>query len=141
MRIINTIFVLPLLLCGFAAPAQERGWVAYYPAVVELKGTLRTKRYYGPPNYGENPKTDAKETALLLLLNQPVNVRGNADPQEKFDRQSFRNVRRIQLVFTKPWKAYLGKTVLVKGTLFQAFTGHHRTDVLLDVQTIHVLKK
>lgn len=141
IRIINTFFVLPLLLGGFAAPAQERGWVSYYPAVVELKGTLRTRRYSGPPNYGENPKTDAKETILLLFLSQPVNVRGNPDPQAKFDRQSFQNVRRIQLVFTKPWKEFMGKTVRVRGTLFQAFTGHHHTDVLMDVQAIQVPKK
>jgi hypothetical protein len=135
MRII-TFFVLPLLLCGFSEATQEKGWVSYQPAVVELKGTLTLRRYYGPPNYGENPKTDTKEAMFILILSQPVNVRGNPDPKAGFDRQSVKNIRRIQLVITMPYKEFIGKKVLVKGTLFHAFTGHHHTKVLMEVQSI-----
>lgn len=136
MRILVTFSVLLLLLCGFAASAQEKDWLSYYPTVVELKGTLRVKLYYGPPNYGENPKTDAKEEMLILTLSKPVSVRGNPDPEAKFDRQSVKNIRKIQLVLTMPDKKFIGKTVLVKGTLFHAFTGHHHTDVLMNVRSI-----
>ena len=139
MRIIITFFVLPLLLCGFAEPAQEKGWVSYQPAVVELKGTLSVRRYYGPPNYGENPKTDSKETMFILTLSQPVNVRGNTDPKAGLEKNSVKNIRRIQLVLTIPYKGLIGKRVLVKGTLFHAFTGHHHTDVLMDVSFIKEL--
>lgn len=139
MRIIFTFFVLPLLLCGLAEPAQEKGWLSYQPAVVELKGTLSLRRYYGPPNYGENPKNDTKETMFILILSQPVNVRGNPDPKAGFDRQSVKNIRRIQLVLTIPYKGLIGKRVIVKGTLFHAFTAHHHTDVLMDVRSIEEL--
>ena len=37
-----------------------------------------------------------------------------------------------------PYKKFIGKTVCVKGTLFHAFTGHHHTDVLMDVRSIKV---
>lgn len=140
MRIIITFFVLPLLLCGFAEPAQKKGWLSYEPAVVELKGTLTVKRYYGPPNYGENPKTDAKETVPILILSKPINVQGDPDPQTIINRDSVKGARKIQLILYGQYKKFLGKTVLVKGTLFQAHTGHHRTDVLMDVRSIKKLR-
>ncbi len=136
MRNVFTFFVLILLLCGFAEPAQEKDWLSYQPAVVELKGTLRLNHYYGPPNYGENPKTDAREALPILILSKPVNVRGNPDPKAGFDKKSVKGARKIQLVLTTPYKEFIGKTVIVKGTLFHAFTGHHHTDVLMDVRSI-----
>lgn len=42
----------------------------------------------------------------------------------------------MQLVLTMPHKEFIGKTVLVKGTLFHAFAGHHHTDVVMDVSSI-----
>jgi hypothetical protein len=122
---------------GFAeTPQKKREWLSYQPTVVELKGTLSVKTYYGPPNYGENPETDAKEALPVLILKEPVNVRGNADSNSGFDRKSVNDVGEIQLVLTTPYKELIGKTVLVSGTLFHAFTGHHHTDVLMDVGSI-----
>lgn len=133
--ILITFFVL-IVTRGFAETAQEKDWLSYQPKVVELKGTLSVKTYYGPPNYGENPDTDAKEPLPILILSKPVNVRGNPNPKAGFDRRSVKDVREIELVLTMPHKEFIGKTVLVKGTLFHAFTGHHHTDVLMDVRSI-----
>jgi hypothetical protein len=130
-----------ILTHGFAETAQEKDWLSYQPAVVELKGTLRVRLYNGPPNYGENPDTDAKEALPVLILSKPVSVRGNPDPKAEFDRQSVKHIRKIQLVLTMPHKEFIGKTVLVKGTLFHAFTAHHHTDALMDVRSIKKLSQ
>ena len=120
---------------------QDKGWLSYEPAVVELRGKLITKMYYGPPNYGEDPKTDSRETFFILLLNKPVNVRGKPDPNAGPPEQvSVENVRKMELVLSIPHENMIGKTVIVKGTLFHAFTGHHHTDVLMDVQSISVAR-
>jgi hypothetical protein len=63
--ILITFFAL-IVTRGFAETAQEKDWLSYQPKVVELKGTLSVKTYYGPPNYGENPDTDAKEALPIL---------------------------------------------------------------------------
>lgn len=136
MRTLITFFVLILTGGFFAETAQEKEWLSYQPTVVELKGKLSVRLYYGPPNYGENPDTDAKEALPILILSKPVSVRGNPDPKAGFDRQSVEDIREIQLVLTMPHKEFIGKTVLVKGTLFHAFTAHHHTDVLMDVRSI-----
>lgn len=119
-----------------AETAQVKEWLSYQPAVAEVKGTLRIKSYYGPPNYGENPETDAKEALPILILDSPVNVRGNPDTKAGFDQESVEDVREIQLVLTMPHKELIGKTVVIKGMLFHAFTGHHHTDVLMNVSSI-----
>jgi len=132
------LFLLSVFIVtgGFAETAQEKEWLSYQPTVVELKGTLTVKTYYGPPNYGENPDTDAREELPILILKQPINVRGNPDPRAGFDRKSVADLQEVQLVLTTPHKEFIGKRVVVKGTLFHGFTGHHHTDVLMDVRSI-----
>ena len=138
-KLISIIFFVFIATCGFGETAQkteQKQWLSYQPAVVELKGTLRIKTYYGPPNYGENPDTDAKEELPILILNQPINVRGNPELESGFDRESVENLREVQLVLTMSHNEFIGKTVLLNGTLFHAFTAHHHTDVLMDVRSI-----
>jgi hypothetical protein len=51
----------------------------------------------------------------------------------------------VQLVLQygdyKKYDFLLGKRVIAKGTLFGAHTGHHRTSILLTVQSIEELRK
>jgi hypothetical protein len=115
---------------------QDKDWLSYWPVVVELRGKLVTKMFYGPPNFGEDPKTDSKEVFFILVLSRPVNVRGNPDPNAGPDRVSVEHVREMELVLTIPHKNMIGKKVILKGTLFHGFTGHHHTEVLMDVQSI-----
>jgi hypothetical protein len=75
----------------------------------------------------------------FLVLSKPVNVRGKPDPDEDFNRISVENVRRMELVLTLPHKNMIGKNVIVTGTLFHSFTGHHHTDVLMYVQSIRLM--
>jgi hypothetical protein len=110
--------------------------LSYEPTIVELEGTLTVKTYYGPPNYGENPKTDTKEKQWILILSDPVDVIGNKDSHDDLHTVSVHNITDVQLVLLGPHDNLIGKTVLVKGTLFHGFTGHHHTDVLMDVQSI-----
>jgi hypothetical protein len=107
--------------------------LSYEPAVVELEGTLTIKTYYGPPNYGEHPKTDSKEAQWILRLNEPVDVIGDDRYPETM---SVHGIRYIQLVLLGRQSELIGRKVLAKGTLFHALTAHHHTDVLMDVQSI-----
>ena len=75
-----------------------------------------------------------------LVLDRPVNVRGNSGPKSDYDTWSVEHIRKIQLVLKGEHDELIGKKVLVKGTLFHGFTGHHHTDVLMDVQSIGLEK-
>lgn len=116
-------------------PLPDR-WLTYEPTVVELKGRLVTRTYFGPPNYGEEPKTDSKETLPFLELTEPANVRGKQGKDAGYEEATVENIKEMGLVLEIEHETLIGKLVMVKGTLFHAFTGHHHTDVLMNVQSI-----
>ena len=108
---------------------------------ITLSGSVFTRIYFGPPNYGENPAQDRREGAYLLLLDSPVCVNASAHPEQ--DNNSLeRDVILIQLaaVTIQPevMEKALGKRATVRGLLYHRMTGHHRTQVLMDVREIHV---
>jgi hypothetical protein len=102
-----------------------------------LTGRVKFRTFYGPPNYGENPKTDSRETQALLVLSNPVCVEANPTSYEEGEKGQ----RKITLVpsagFNPP--QYRGKIVTVEGTLFHAHTAHHHTPVLM--QAIGIKKE
>ncbi len=117
--------------------AQEKQWLSYEPAAVELEGRLIIQTKYGPPNFGENPKTDKRVKVPIVVLTKAINVRGT--PGAAHNATSVEGASRIQLVFTDAatnYKSLVGKDIVVKGTLFHAETGGHYTDVLISVQSI-----
>jgi hypothetical protein len=134
---LSIILFILIRVGGFATTAQENRWLSYEPAVVELEGQLIVESKYGPPNYGENPRTDSKVRIRVLVVSKPVNVRGN--PQDALNKESLEGIRRIQLNLFNlktPYKQLIGKRVVVSGTLSHAITGHDYTKVVMDVHSI-----
>jgi Domain of unknown function (DUF4431) len=117
---------------GFSPNAQmPQDCLSYDPTTVTLKGKLSRKTFAGPPNYESVKKGDAPETYWILHLTRPICVSG--DEPEK-------NVSDIQLFLSEEQyarhKDLLGKRVVVSGKLWHASTGHHHTNVLLNVAGI-----
>jgi hypothetical protein len=102
------------------------------PVALNGKVTLRT--FYGPPNYGENPKTDFRETQVILVLSQPICVEANPNLYAEEEK----NQRKVTLVPSGgiDFRSYRGRFVTVEGTLFHAHTAHHRTPVLMKVVSV-----
>lgn len=120
-----------LLVCVSAASARPP-CAAYDVDGVVLSGTVVLRTFFGPPNYGESPETDARETQALLQLDRPlctVESAARAEPAE-------RNQRLVTLVpiGALALKPYAGKHVAVRGSLFHADNGHHRTPVLIAIR-------
>jgi Domain of unknown function (DUF4431) len=132
----HTLLLLALLM-ALAPATQAQRWLSYEPETVELAGKLVIQSKYGPPNYGEQPKTDQKVKVPVLVLKNPVSI---LPSQENFyNSQPVYRTTRIQLVFLESGTAYknlIGKNIVVTGSLFHAHTGHHYTDALLKVRSI-----
>ena len=140
---LTTLILTLLAAFGCAGPAQGQRFLSYEPEVVELDGQLVVQSKYGPPNFGEQPKTDQKVRVPVLLLSQRVVVTGDQEDGRTYQpaskAQTASNVSQIQLAFATgetSHKKLIGKPVVVTGTLFRAHTGHHYTDVVLNVQSI-----
>lgn len=112
----------------------------YYfePSVSTIEGTLITRMYYGPPGYGENPDTDPKEYPFILQLDEPIDVIAKEDD---IYNSSISEVTEIQVVPLgkegfEIVKKYINKHIKIQGSLFTHFTGHHHTDILIEVEKV-----
>jgi len=52
------------------APKQ----LTYEPSKVQLSGTIVYEQFYGPPNFGEDPRTDAMVNVIEIKLDQPIDI-------------------------------------------------------------------
>jgi Domain of unknown function (DUF4431) len=138
MKHVLTILVLTVLTAvAHPTATQAQRWLSYEPETVELNGRLVIQSRYGPPNYGEDPKTDQKVKIAVLVLKNPVRVRPSQG--DGYNSQPVYRTTQIQLAFIDSGTVYknlIGKNVVVTGSLFHAHTGHHYTDVVLKVRSI-----
>ncbi len=117
--------------------AREYTCLPYEPELVTLSGTLQTEQRYGPPNYGEDPKTDMKMKILVLHLSSPVETCG--EPGNRVNPDSFNNLQEIQLI-VEPGQSYdslVGRMVVAQGALEQATLGPHFTKVVMNAREVH----
>lgn len=106
-----------------------------YDEVVTISGKIGRETFYGAPGYGENPATDQKEQPFLLILDNPIDVIGDQNPEDD-SKESKSGITKIQLIFDDhaiDMNRFMGSYVQLTGTLFGAHTGHHHTPVLMDV--------
>lgn len=136
--LLSIALLVPELAWAASPGPEDARWLAYEPTVVTLSGVLAVQLEFGPPNYGEDPATDAKLEVPILALKVPISVRGN--PDDQLNNATVTDVRKVQLIFLSGADGYtgmVGKSVTVTGTLSEAMTGHHYTPVVLTVKTIH----
>jgi hypothetical protein len=140
MKTTLTVFICTLLIAvAHPTAAQTQRSLHYEPETVELEGKLVIQSKYGPPNFGEEPKSDEKVRIPVLVLKTPVNVLPIEGQNDGINTEPVHRVRQIQLSFAvgeTGHRKLIGKNVVVKGTLFRAHTGHHYTDVVLTVRSI-----
>ena len=136
-RLLSILVVLFALATG-PVEAQQQS-----PIVVE--GILMIGEFLGPPNYGENPRTDKIERSYFLQLPAPLptqlakkGVKG-IELGETSDRDYF-----IQLVILEEKidqiAKLVGKKVRASGSAFRAQTGHHHTGTLVQATSISEIK-
>src|SRR5260370_25462045 len=108
------------LACITASPTYTKPKeFHYWPEKVTLTGRVVYRTFYGPPGYGENPKTDSRETQDILLLDSAVDV--IATGNDPLTGQTERRVTRITLVIDHSIGNLIGKRVIIEGTLVSCF--------------------
>lgn len=137
LKINCSTFLLCVLFVNVCHAIQQDKCIGYEPSIVTLYGYLSTVEYFGQPNFGENPETDRRIEVPVLILDEPINICGVVDAE--LNTESFVGVREIQLIFSpgqSKHKYFLSKVVKVSGTLSQAVSGHHFTEVVMTVNDI-----
>jgi hypothetical protein len=97
------------------------------PLYTTLSGHLLTEMDWGPPNYGESPKTDRKLKTLLLKLNHPISICKTTDrPAMTLDCVQVAAVNCLV-----PSSLLDGQNVGVYGFLYNADFANQVTPVLI----------
>jgi len=108
----------------------------YEPVVSTLTGTLTTQLFWGPPGYGEDTIADERELECILVLDKAIHIqKPDSDISGGYDGL-VNAIDTIQVVHQQKVNNYFHKKVKVTGTLFGAQTGHHHTEILIDLITI-----
>jgi hypothetical protein len=140
MKLSHWVFIASVALSG--SVRASRDCLPYEPSKVTLEGILKEVTYPGPPNYQSISAGDAAETQLVLTLANPICVAAPADPRYSGGIDtSVGAARQITLVPFKKMPAlpHLPAKVRVTGELFHAHTGHHHTELLLQLSDFHVV--
>jgi hypothetical protein len=109
---------------------------------ISIQGTLQVGEFLGPPNYGENPKTDRREFPYYMQLPATLSVQLKKKSISDIPNDPFENDFFIQLIVTEEKleiNKFVGRKVNIFGNLVQASTGHHRTPLLLEVKEVKVI--
>ncbi len=127
----GVIFLCCWVVLVAAADVWSAGSCLAYGKRVTLAGKLIRQTFPGPPNYESVANGDKPETNWYIELTAPMCV--DADPQNRQGAVS--DVGQVELVVTpeqyRRHRDLVGRSVRASGILFQAFTGHHHTPVLL----------
>lgn len=143
MKAISRLVLLFLLFACSAPKKQstmrEERCLNYEPQKVQLEGQLYEKSFPGPPNYKDIKEGDKEEVYWLIKTTQNFCVNDTVDNWAgKLINQSEVQLILLSSVFdfytTK--KSLLGQKVIVKGALLPQMSGHHRTQVLINVESL-----
>lgn len=134
MKPTRLVFTLAFFCTAVAGEAAEP------PLSITLEGTLEAGEFYGPPNYGEKPRSDRVEHALFLQLPAtPSTQLSDSKALTAFDPGAGRTYF-VQIVVHNPQQSEaekaIGHRVQIVGVPSVPLTGHHRTPLLLDVKSL-----
>jgi hypothetical protein len=96
----------------------------------EVSGTVTKANFWGPPNFGEEPKTDLRYSGWMLHLDQPIRAHNS------YLGPHFKTLRDIQVRTMRPntdkeLLRYSGRHVVISGRLNFAETAADQTTVVL----------
>lgn len=134
-------FILIAISCSTKTPNQNavEKCLNYEPEKIQLTGLLYSKSFPGPPNYEDTKKGDKEEIYWLIKTTKIFCV---SDTKDNWAGKLL-NQSEVQLVIMptvldlyETKRSLMGKNVIVKGTLFPQMSGHHKTNVLITVESL-----
>ena len=113
----------------------------YSSTPTTLTGVIKTITYPGPPNYESIKLGDSPEPEAILFLDHSISVLPKPGSNGDFE-DPYRRVKQLELVIHSDSGVQVirGRHVRVSGTFFSRHTGHHHTDVMMEVDRIEVGK-
>jgi len=116
-----------------SGPSDARVDMFYEPMAYEVRGVVRERRFFGPPGFGESPRTDSEHFVSVLELDACVDFPLGSDPPND---SPIYGVCEVQLFGAAGFGEFWGKAVLVRGSFFRRMSPYHFLEVVLSVEQI-----
>ena len=118
--------------------APGRRCLAYDPAIAVVTGTIRMATGYGPPGFGEDPRTDPRFEYAQLVLDRPACVTGGKtndfDDIDRVRAMELFPADRGKVLDTAPW---VGRHVRVVGVVERKqVASEAATDLYVNVHSL-----
>lgn len=124
------------LLISFLLLANAYGCPSSNGDEIEIMGRLKIEIYPGAPNYEDIIEGDKPEKCWFVVLNKSICF----SPDNEFLSEEIA-LTKIQLIFNgSEQQLREGKIYFINGVTVPAHTGHHHSDVLLNVKSIKELQ-
>ena len=138
MKKIIGLFVMAFMSLSNAFAASS--CLDYSPKINVIEGIIKPIVFAGPPNFSSVKNGDKPEKYWVLYSTYPTCLNSNEDVDVDYANEQ--NVKEIQLIIDNysKYKNMTGKSVRVYGRLIHAISGHHHTNILMDVTKIELLK-
>jgi hypothetical protein len=118
---------------------EKRIGYKFFPSKVVLEGKIRKMRVFQNA-WDEDEKRDPMVDIPILVLENPINVKGTGDKNDLLNQDDVDGVQEIQIDCLgsnfKKLIVSLNKKVKVSGTLSTAAQGGDHTEVVLDLEKI-----
>lgn len=146
MHLLRNTFIALCALYGIICHAHPNGPEELSTGgtePVEICGVLRHETRWGPPNFGENPKTDSRFTVWIVSLRKSVSVRSGSE----IGKEGREDVSEIQLSIDrskfkrKDLQQLDSKQVQASGKLWTATSQGDVTPVVLALTKIKTASK
>lgn len=140
MRPVTIIAVATLAVALPAVTAADARLVVRYYAPVTLCGQVKYASQYGPPNFGEQPKTDTLLVAAILRTDRSFDVL--SVPNDGAMAESRRGVREVEIKLSRRKQLPpAGAIVRVRGRLTFGQTAYELTEVVMEADRIERLER
>jgi hypothetical protein len=140
------VWSVALLMCAGMAGGQEFAPVYMFDATgrlpldrsVVIEGILQEGVFLGAPAYGNEPQTDAQERWPYLQLPYPVQFDRDPtlDTAQTMEDHPLYFVQLLLLAEHGGRSELFGQKVRVKGRAMWGHTSHHRTPVVVSVESV-----
>jgi len=129
--VISIVIALCFATSAFGAKRCLAISVSPQSAKATVSGVLQRQWFWGPPNFGENPKTDAHYQDFVLRLDHPLVLR---DRPASYGNPKLLRIIQIRTEYDKPIRGVLfrlvGKHIETSGNLLSAVLPSDNTPVV-----------
>ena len=137
--------VMPLAVAQRSKSDDRQQIVRYSPVTTLLTGVVKKEYRFGPPGFGETPKTDPRISIVVLKLDTPITAVPDTKKKEEINTGRISDIRSVQLWFkgdeaVPPLEVFarkhIGRRVRVEGVVDEAVAPMEFTTLIVTVSKL-----